>query len=352
MPPDIEEPVVGSIVDGPDLNSIWDEVSTDVEKEDAAIDMMEDPTTTDVDKLLNLDGLAGDTSKPVAEPVIEEPEVGNIVEETQSKNKIPTFRDYQESIAGNALDQSSKYAEESGINGLMQKSSPAAQKLSTLDKQSARDRAINGATLGSAIGTQVMGKEGAIIGAHIGAIAGRGAGMAQSGEQAKLNRDSRIWNSLKTMGAVKKDGRVDFKDNSIRMPNEASGRMKNLRINPLNGNKDRSMYELDKTNPLTTRALTVARPLAKFYASGMLGYTDRDEVGKGASSASMALFANIFTDGVDNEKAVYSRAQQMAKKMGIKEKNIKAYFEAIKKDLSFDEAQEIQKGINLIFAKE
>lgn len=275
-------------------------------------------------------------------------------EKEDKENRAPTFKNYQKAITKDALESTSQpYIEETDplFTQALKKSEPWRQKISSIAEQQPGERALNGAALGAGIGSKLIGPEGAIIGGAIGAYAGRGAGLAKSGEKSALDRDNRIWSSLMSMGAVGQDGTVEFEGSKIQMPADAQGRLKNLKINPISGARDRSLYQTDKTNPLTSRAMTVAKPLGMYFASGMLGYRENNKIDAEAKNSAAAMFANVFTDGVDSERAVYARARQMVKKMGVSEESMRAYFDTVKTKISIQEAEGIKKGLDLLFSK-
>lgn len=300
----------------------------------------------------------GTVTEDAPEPISSEAnDIGEgTVTEDEEMSGPPSFANYLKYATDQALNNASAasaFPEDTdpALTQALDQSDPMKAKLSSLGKMSAEERAKTGAAVGAMAGATYMGKDGAVVGGSIGAFIGRGAGLAQSGEQQKLNRDNRIWSSLKTMGAVAPDGKVDFEDGSVQMPGEATGRLKNLKADPLNGNRDRSLYELDGTNPFTQRATLVARPLGMYLAQGMLGYRDKNsKVDQGAAKAAAAMFANTFADGTNNEATIFSRARQMVKKMGLKEKAVKNYFSSISKDMSIQEAEDVKRGLDILFA--
>lgn len=310
-----------------------------------------------------LDGPPVPSSAPDVSRFEANDEIGNIVEPAPRASKDqgykpPSLKAYMEYQTGNAVDAApaaaTRFPEESdpSLSQALDKADPLRRQVDIIGKLSPEERANTGALIGARAGATFMGRAGATIGGKIGAFAGRGAGVARSGELAKQNRDNRIWNSMKTMGVVAPDGKVKFDDSTVTLPSEAVGRLPNLKTNPLNGQKDRTLYETDSTNPLTQRALLAAKPLAMYYANGMLGYKDKkNPVDAEAAKAASAMYANMFTEGVSNAESVYSRARQTAKKMGLKEKQVRGYFSTISANLSFDEAQDIKKGLDIIFAK-
>lgn len=266
---------------------------------------------------------------------------------------VPSFQNYLKAKSSDAVDEAPKYAEEQDPSlgqALRATEHPMVNDVKRLGTMDPKQRAYTGARLGAAVGLQTQGPEGGIIGAAIGAMAGRGAGLAQSGEHQKMERDQRLWNTLKTMGVASEQGAVKFDGEEVPMPPTATDRLKNLRINPLNGGKDRTMYELDKTNPLTSRTMKVARPLGMFFANGMLGYGNgTSEADKTASTAAMAMFANIFQEGAKSDEIVYHRARQMVKNMGLSEEAVRNYFSTIKTKIKFEEAEDIKQGLDIIF---
>lgn len=273
------------------------------------------------------------------------------------QSPVPSLANYYKSVAGNGLSQVPQYAEEQDPTlgkALQQTEDPIMNEIRNLANLPPRQRAIAGAKLGAAIGLRQGGEQAGIIGAAIGAMAGRGAGMVQAGEYAKSTRDARLWNSLKTMGIASKDGVVEFEgEDKLYMPPTATDRLKNLRINALNGARDRTLYEIDKTNPLTGRAMRVARPIGLFYANEMLGYgAGKTEADQTASTAAMAMFANIFLENADTERQVYSRARQTVNNMDLKERTLRGYFNSIKTKIKMDEAEDIKRGLDILYPPE
>lgn len=303
-------------------------------------------------------GMAMENGAGVGPPPTEKRVYGKIEKERKQPSGPPSLKNYTQFAADSALNNASAasvYPEDSDpqLTQAMQKSDPIAQKLAGLGSMSAGDRAKTGAAVGAIAASNFMGgKEGAFIGGSIGAVVARGAGMAQSGEKAKLDRDNRIWSTMKRLGAVAPDGAVKFDDATVQMPEEATGRLKNMRIDPLNGNRDRSLYELDGTNPLTQKSMTVSKPIAMYLANGILGYRDKkNPIDVGAPKSATAMYANMFSDGARDPETVFSRSRQMVKKMGLKEADMRMYFNSIKRDVSIAEAEDIKKGLDILFAK-
>lgn len=324
-----------------------------------AFDRMENELKKDMPE----GGVAGGVmDSPVEKEAMVPPEkrvYGTLSKNGPPVNQVPSLANYLSYATDQALNNASAasvYSEAQNPNlgsALKQTEDPIMNEIKNLANLPPRQRAIAGAKLGARIGLQQGGEQAGIVGAFIGAVAGRGAGMVQAGEYEKTTRDARLWNSLKTIGIAKDNGVVEFEGEKLQMPPTATDRLKNLKINVLNNARDRTLYELDKTNPLTGRAMLVARPLGLIYANLMLGYDKGNtEADRTASTASMAMFANIFQEGATSEDKVYSRARQTVKNMGLTEGPVRRYFDSIKTQVKMEEAEDIKRGLDILFAPE
>jgi len=248
---------------------------------------------------------------------------------------------------------SSKYAEENDarlLNSAMDKANIVQSNLQDIDKKSPEQRAQIGGKLGAGVGLALDGPMGALMGAGMGAVAARGMGLAKSGENEDIKRSSKVLDSLQLMGISGEDNRVQFSDgNSFLLTPDPSARLENT--SAIFGKADRTMFELDNTSPFTKRSATVARPLARYLAQGILGYGNKNNPRDvNAIDNTTKLFVNILQNDVDSVASVYSRAKQLADKMGVTEEAIRTFYDANKTQIDAVEAAEIRRGLDIIYA--
>jgi hypothetical protein len=223
---------------------------------------------------------------------------------------------------------------------------------SQLGKKTPAERAEIGAKFGMATGVTLGGPVGAVIGAGIGAMTARGIGLVQSGEAEDQKRNERMTQALSAMSITGEDGAIDFGKllgRSIPVTTDPSLRLPN--ISPIgNKGKDRSIYELDKTNPFTTRAVSTARPLAYMLTQGILGYNKSDDQrDKTSLNNATNMLTNALITDADSIDLVYERARVLAAKMGLTEDQVKGFFSANKDKIDAVDAANISAGISAIY---
>jgi len=226
----------------------------------------------------------------------------------------------------------------------------AKSQFSDLAGKPPAERAKIGARFGARAGLQSTGLVGSFVGAGVGALAGRALGIIQTGEHEDNTRKDKMLETLSTMGVTNKDNMIDFEDLGVSplLTNNPSMRLANM--SAYGDGADRSIYEIDKSNPFSTRAQTVARPIALFMSQGLLGYRDRKnpQDQKSAQNA-LGMFVNSIADGADSEALVYGRARKLVDKFGLNEDSMRTYFDANKGMFSAEEAASIRQGLDTLF---
>lgn len=245
---------------------------------------------------------------------------------------------YAEEVSGNLVDQA---ASEQAL---------AKSQFSQLANKPPKERARIGGQWGARTGLSTNGTIGSLIGAGVGAMAARALGVIQSGEHEDNIRKDKMLGTLSTMGVVNSEGFIDFEDSgrSPLLTNDPSMRLQNL--NSFGEGKDRSLYEIDVSNPFATRATTVARPLGLYLAQGILGYRDRKNPrDEQAAKNSVALLTNSLTEGANSIDTVFGRSRKLVEKYGLDEDKLRKYFSANKDMYSSEEAESIRAGLDTIF---
>lgn len=256
------------------------------------------------------------------------------------------------SIGESAQFSGPRYAEEnmdSLLNNSLNQGAMVKSKLRNLGNDTPQKRAQTGGRLGTSIGLAVDGPMGALLGAGVGAVAARGMGLVQSGESEDIQRKAKVIDSLKLMKVAGEDNRINFEDGgSFFVTNDPSAKLVNT--SSILGPVDRTMFELDTSNPFTKRALAVARPLGRFLAEGVLGYrNDNNPRDIKAADNITSLFVNALQHNADSADTVYKRAKQLAQKLGATEKATRTFFDANKHRIKPTEAVEIRKGLDLLY---
>lgn len=246
-------------------------------------------------------------------------------------------------------DTATPYPEEKGVRDAVDNASIANGKLKQLGQMSAEERAHTGAYYGGGIG-QKFGKHGAIMGAAMGAVATRAAGMVQSGEHEDNQRKTKVNDTLRMMKIVNDYGDIDFEDGGVFQVNSAKPL---ANTSPMGGKPTRNMYEVDKTNPFTNRATAVAKPLAYHLTKGILGYKDPKNARDAKALANTtAMLVNAMQSGAEDISTIYRRGQQLAKKFGVTQKGMESFMSSIAKEIPDEDANHLKQGIQILFAPE
>lgn len=229
-------------------------------------------------------------------------------------------------------------------------SAPIKTTFQNLDSKTAQQRAEVGARFGAATGLSVAGPVGAVIGTGVGAMNARALGLIQTGEHEDQLRRGGSIDTLKTMGIIGDDNRISFEGSkSVLATPDQSLRLQNA--SPITGEPDRSLFEIDKSNPLSNRTANVARVFARVLNDGILGFADpnnpRDTV---SLNNNTGMFANLLQSDADSIAVVYARAKQLAAKFGISEKQMRTFFDANKTNIDERESADIRQGIDIIYA--
>jgi hypothetical protein len=224
--------------------------------------------------------------------------------------------------------------------------------LSNIGSLPVKERARTGAKLGAQLGLQGNGAIGALIGAGVGGMAARALGVIQSGEHEDNLRKEKVLQTMAAMGIVDSSGQIDFEDlgKSPLLTNDPSMRLANM--SSFGEGKDRSLYEIDPSNPFANRATTAARPLALYMSQGLLGYRDRKNPrDEQTAKNSLGLLTNSILEGADSDAKIYGRARKLVDKYGLDEDKMRRYFDANKSMYSSEEAQSIRAGLDTIFGR-
>ena len=217
-----------------------------------------------------------------------------------------------------------------------------------IEQLSTQERATRGAALGSAAGLGVSGPLGAVMGGSIGAVVSRAAGVVKTGEHEDELNKQKIHTTLEQLGALSK-GAMSFQDAAVRVPRDPSFRMENLDVSL--PNRDRSLYDVDKSNPLTNRTMAVAQPIAKYLVQGINNLSDtKNERHAAALANASGLLTNTLQADAPDISTVYSRARQLVEKMGISEQQLRAFISSSKDTVSPQEAKQIKFGLDRIFS--
>lgn len=244
-----------------------------------------------------------------------------------------------------------KYSEDltsAELNRALEHKSLVGRELAHLKDKTPAERAATGARFGAGTGLAVGGPVGAVIGAGVGAFAGRGLGMVQSGEAEKEAKRSELINLMGTAGVMSDEGRIKFDD--MEFPVSLDPRVKIPNHSPLLDGKERGLFDMDLTHPMVQRATSVARPIARYFAEAVAGYTGDDPAHISAKDDLTALFVNAITDKADNIDTVYNRAKSVADKFGMKEDYVRAHFTSNRGSMSDTEAAEVKRGLDILYA--
>lgn len=272
--------------------------------------------------------------------------------EVSSNVALPTLANAQAQVK-ERLNNRPVFAEEldPNLTNIVAGTSPAQSKIRSLSTQTPQKRAEIGAKFGGGLGLAVSGPVGAVIGAGVGAVAARGLGLVQSGEMEDSKRRERLFGAFTNLGLLKKDGTTQFDDGSfVRMLPNSDQRLQNF-SSKASGKIDRAPYEIDVSNPFSRRSTTVARPLAYFIADGLLKYGDtKNPRDRAAVDSATGMLVNMLQEGVKDEETLYARAKSVAEKIGVTENGMRSFFNSIKNKLDDEEALEIRRGLDTLYA--
>lgn len=283
-----------------------------------------------------------------------DPTVKEETKAAESSNvPVPTLARFMNNVKVNTKGEPRQlYAEEVDpkLRDAVESSDMISSSFMEIHKDTPRARAEKGALLGGAAGLGISGPVGAIMGAGIGALAGRAAGVIKSGEHEDELNKTKIRNTLSGLGMFSGDS-VTFKDGkTISLPADPDFKIPNM--NPLVGNKDRTIYDVDKTNPFAHRAMGVAKPLAYMVAKGINKLSDnKDPRHTTALSNTIGLIANALQTDAKDIKEVYTRAGELAEKFGFSEGSMRGFFDTIRNDVDGAEAIQLKKGLDIIYGR-
>lgn len=255
------------------------------------------------------------------------------------------------SLAATISEQESMgaYAEETQVRTAINSISPAQTTMGKLGGMSALNRAQAGARFGSGIGASAIGPMGGIIGAAVGSIAARSAGLIQSGEREADKRKAGAVSTLNTVGAISNDGFFKFNDGSSFYVNpDPSTTLENT--SAATGKAYRSIFDIDASSPFARRSTAVARPLAYYIVNGLMGHNDpKNDQDAKALDNTTALLVNAIQTGAESIQQVYTRGQEIAKQFGVSKTDMSAFFNNIKNNVSDEDALSIKQGLEILY---
>lgn len=233
-----------------------------------------------------------------------------------------------------------KYAESVNPEEIADKAAQAALPISGLANQTPEERSMNGAKFGAQLGFKNGGHVGAVIGGAIGAYAARGMGQVKSGEHDVNVQLEKFGEVLNTMKIADKKGNIEFSDGtSAPLP---KGKLTNLRSG-ISGKKEREPYEYDTSNPFTNRTTTVVKPIAIFLGRGILKTENPKTIDRIAGT-----ICNTIQSGAKDINTIYSRARDVASKLGVKPDQMAAFMQSL--NLPESQAKDIKKGLEILYA--
>jgi len=246
-----------------------------------------------------------------------------------------------------------QFAEETGrlfADEALSGATPIRAAFQNLGDKTPQERAQAGSKLGTITGMGAAGPIGSIIGAGVGAMVGRSVGMIQSGEQESQVRRATGIDTMKTMGIIGDNNRIQFDTTtSLLATPDTAARLQNL--SPVTGQPDRSLFEIDKSNPLSNRTSKVARVFARVLNDGVMGFTnDKNPQDDASLNAFTGFFANMLQGDAESIDEVYDRARQLARKFNIDQTKMRTFFDANKTRISKEEAASLREGIDTIYA--
>lgn len=268
-------------------------------------------------------------------------------QKAKSTVKPPSLQNYFGATKTNGSGNPRKlFAEETNPTAGFRLNS-VSPKFKNMHKQTPQERATNGAYLGGAAGYGVGGEAGALVGGMLGPVFNRAAGMVQSGEFEDNKNKQLMVKTMSQLGGGE-PGAFSFEDGAINLPLDPNHRIKNL--NPNIGKGERTIYDIDKSNPLSIRTSAVATPIAQYIARGIHGMGDsKNERHAKNLSNTVGMLTNVLQAQAGDIDTVYSRARQMVNKFGVSESQMRDFFSGVRNELSPEEAEQVTFGLEKIF---
>lgn len=224
-------------------------------------------------------------------------------------------------------------------------SNPALDAMKNLHSMSPEERADKGAKFGMAVGLKNAGPIGSLIGAGVGAMAGRAAGIVQSGEHSQNEKKKQVLDTFSKLGILDKStGMLSVEDPDEKKTLKVSPTSKLKNMFSISGKKERELFEIDTGNPFSNRTVQVVTPLARYISEGLLKHKDKKTV-----DATVGALTNYLQDGAMDIQTVYSRAREVAAKLGVDETQLTTFLQTLPLDQKQVESMEI--GIKNLFPK-
>lgn len=244
------------------------------------------------------------------------------------------------------------YAEDkpSSLDAIFSDSPNVQESLKGAKNMSPEERAEMGGKLGAHVGNKIAGAHGSLIGAAIGSDAVRSLGVAQAGEEQTENSQNEMLEVLRTAKLIDESGNLRFKDGgSIDLSDSTSDFLPNISPNVV-GKEARSLYETDPTNPFTDRASVVSKVLAYYLVGALMQKSDFSDEGTiSLINDTASMLVNAFENGVKTINSVYSRAQEIAKRLKISKSQVSQFFFDQRSQISKEDATDIKRGIDILF---
>ena len=175
--------------------------------------------------------------------------------------------------------------------------------------------------------------------------------MVQAGEQADAGNRSKVVESFRTLGITDPNFNIKFDDGGeFSFAGLEQKRFQNVLPTGVDKETERPFYQIDTSNPLSRRSVTVGRTLARFIGNNILGFSDeKNPRDVSAIDNTTGILVNALQTDAKDINTVYTRARELAKRAGIEEAQAKRFFDSIKRDLSDTEAEEIRRGLDIIY---
>lgn len=203
-------------------------------------------------------------------------------------------------------------------------------------------RAKTGAKIGSMLGAGVGGDFGALIGANLGAFAARSLGSIMDGKAKDIEKKLGFAQYLSSQTKSGTPGVIEFSDGSsfnilpdgMQLPNVSS---------VLTGQQTRTKYDIDTSNPLTNRALSIATPLAQVLSTSMKERSSK------TPREIRNLLVNALTNKIDDIAGVLARASELASRLGVNKDMLLEYFEILKPNMNEAERKQYLDGMSRLY---
>lgn len=249
--------------------------------------------------------------------------------------------------------QNARYSEnlsQDQMGSIVDAGRPVRGAIQNLHTKTPEERAQIGGVLGASAGLAVNGLAGSMIGAGVGAVAARSAGLVQSEQYQLQKQNDALVSTLGTIGLINQNGTltIDLPNGDVKDLMNVNGELPNT--NPVYDEPFRTPFQTDKTNPFTARAEYIAEPLSLVMV-GMLGNMFQSDADLKQAKNASNFFTNALVTNANTMDDVYVNARGIAEKLGISKADLLKFMKQNKKSFNAAKYPQYLSYIESIYAR-